>query len=85
MNILSHYRVRDVIGYDPEILLDDRIDIMDFLHPSDQSILMKTRGQCKHCYVAVYLPQIYPSMTVIKLIVPPRMSYDLNTVYITVT
>lgn len=45
--LLSCCRVKEVIGYDPEILLDEQINVIDFLHPADQVMMEPMRTSSK--------------------------------------
>ena len=45
--LLSCYRVKEVIGYDPEIFLDEQINVTDFLHPADQEMMEPMRSGSK--------------------------------------
>ena len=44
---LSYHSVKDVVGYDPEVILAANVDVGDFLHPSDQDVILSMRKFCK--------------------------------------
>ena len=57
--LLSYLRVKEVIGYDPEILLDEQINVTDFFHPADQPMMQTMRSCSKRllsvCSVLYYV------------------------------
>ena len=42
-----YHSVKDVVGYDPEVILAANVDVGDFLHPSDQDVILSMRKFCK--------------------------------------
>ena len=40
--------MKDVLGYDPEILFKEGVKICDFIHPDDQPFHKSIKDQCKY-------------------------------------
>ena len=43
----SYHSVKDIVGYDPEVILATDANVDDFLHPSDYDIMLPMRKFCK--------------------------------------
>ena len=44
-------RVKDVTGYDPEMMLDASINIDDFFHPADVNVMLSLKNNGKYIHV----------------------------------
>ena len=51
-------RVKDVLGYDPEMLIKGSIKITDCLHPADQPLLLSGIAKGNYYYYYYYLGKI---------------------------
>ena len=49
----SYYSIKDVVGYDPEVVFATNANVDDFLHPSDHDVLLPMREFCKRglCFI----------------------------------
>ena len=45
--VFSYCSIKDVVGYDPEVMLAADVNVGDFLHPSDQGVILPMRNFCK--------------------------------------
>lgn len=46
--MLCPYRVKEIVGYDPEDLIGDGCSIADFFHPADYKRMVPCEKFCKY-------------------------------------
>ena len=57
-------RVKEVIGYDPELLLSKSVRMIDFLHPADLIKIFSVHDRCKCIKCGGVCSTVYPVIIV---------------------